>query len=151
MGELPHHGQIDFPATLVAGDRQRPQSRPVITLRAAQDLAALRLSDLYLILARQLQCSFNRFGAAGCKEDRTVTVVLAREFQQFVRVLFGYGSSELAAMNKLQVRGLLHHGVRDLAHPMTVEVDRRRAGEIQISLACGIPHVNAFPAHSWRK
>src|SRR5438094_3552403 len=41
MGPLTHHGRIDFPPALVAGNRQRSQRRAVIALRPAQYLVTL--------------------------------------------------------------------------------------------------------------
>src|SRR5882724_2944309 len=45
MTELAHHGQINFPPPLVAGNRKGAESGTVIALRPAQHLVALALSD----------------------------------------------------------------------------------------------------------
>src|SRR6185437_14387644 len=46
--ELAHHGQIDFAAPLVAGNRKCPQGRAVIALASAENLVAFGLSCLHL-------------------------------------------------------------------------------------------------------
>lgn len=59
MDKLFHHGQIDFSPPPVPRDRQQTQRRSVVALVAAQNLVALPLPDLHLVLPRQLQCGFN--------------------------------------------------------------------------------------------
>ena len=105
--ELAHHGQINFAPPLVAGNRERAQGRAVITLRPAEHLVTLGLSNLYLILPRQLQRRFDRFRSAAGEVHGAAAKILSGKFQQLSRVFFRDWSGELAGMDELQLRGLL--------------------------------------------
>ena len=84
----------------------------MITLRPAEHLVAFGLSDLYLILPRQLQRSFDRFRPATGEVHRAAAKILSGKLQQFSRVFFRHWSRELAGMNELQLPGLLRHSAR---------------------------------------
>ena len=109
MRKLPHQRKIHFTTAGIAGYRQRSQRRSVIALRAAQHVVALRLPDLDLILPRQLQRRFNRLRPAAREVNAAAAKMLPGKFQQFLGILFRDRRGELAAMHKLQLRGLLRH------------------------------------------
>ena len=69
------------------------------------------------------------------------------EGEQFLGVLFGDRSRELAGVDELQLRGLLGHGGGNFGHAVSDEVDGGGAGEIEIPVAVGVPDVDAFAAH----
>ena len=102
--ELAHHGQIDFAAPLVAGDRERAQSRAVIALTSAEDLVAFGLSDLHLILPRQLQGGLDRLRTAAGEVHGAAAEILAGKVEQFARVVFRDRRGELAGVDELQLR-----------------------------------------------
>src|SRR5262252_3389174 len=77
--------------------------------------------------------------------------MITGESQQFVGVLFGDGSCELAGVNEFESRGLFDHFGRDLTDTVPAEINGGRTGEIKIAVAVAVPNVDAFSADSGRK
>src|SRR6266478_1671729 len=142
--ELLHHRQVNLAPLLVAGNRERPQRRAVIALLPADDLIPRGLSDLHLVLPRQLERSLNRLRPAAGKVNASPAKCFPRELEQLLRIFFRDRSGELAAVNELQLRGLRSHYRRNLRHAMPDEIHRRRAREIEIAFPLAIPHVHTL-------
>src|ERR1039458_9075046 len=72
--------------------------------------------------------------------------VFSGERQQFLGILFGDRGSELAGVNELELRGLFGHGGGNFGHAVSDEVDGSGAGEVEITVAVGVPYIDAFAA-----
>src|SRR5450755_231721 len=81
MRELTHHGEIDFAAPLVAGNRERAQGRAVIALAPAEHLVAADLADLHLVLPRQLECSLDRLRSPTGEVHGAAAKILTRKVE----------------------------------------------------------------------
>jgi len=75
----------------------------VITLPTAEYLVPTGLPDFHLVLPRQLERSFDRLRAAAGEIHTTAGKILARELKQLRRILFRYGSGELAAVTVFEI------------------------------------------------
>jgi len=151
VGELFDHRQIDLAALLVARDRKRAERGTVVALLAAEDLVAIGLADLDLVLTREFEGGFNGLGSAACEVNSAAAEVGTSEGEQFFRVLFGHRRCELAGVDKLKVRCLFRHSRGDFADAVSDEVDGGGAGEVEVAIAGRIPEVYAFPAHGGRE
>ncbi len=149
--ELAHHGQINFASPLVAGDGKRAQSRAVITLCPAQHLVTPGLSNLHLILPRQLESGFDRFRSAAGEVHGASPKILSGKLKELARVLFRDRSGELAGVGELQLRQLPGHGGSDFGNSVSDEVYRRGAGKIQVALAFRVPQVNTLATNGGRE
>src|SRR5438105_476772 len=147
VGKFAQHRQINPSALLVAGNRHSSEGGAVISLATADNLVARFLPDFDLILARQLESSLNRFGAAAGEVHGAAVEVVAGKFQHLAREIFGGFSDELGGMNKLQIGGLRRHGFADLFYPVSNEIHGGAASEIEIFLACRVPEPDAFAAN----
>ena len=135
LRKLAQHGQINFAALLVAGDRHGSEGGAMIALATADNLVARYLPDFDLILPRQLERGFHRFRAAAGEVRGAAAEVVAGKFQHLAREIFGGFSDELGGMNELQIGGLRRHGFADLFYPVSDEVHGGAAGEIEILLS----------------
>ncbi len=123
----------------------------MITLRPAEHLVTPGLSNLYLILPRQLEGGFDRFRSAAGEVHGASPKILSGKLKQLSRVLFRDRSGELAGVDELQLRQLPGHGGSDFGDSVSDEVYRRGAGKIQVALAFRVPQVNAFAANGGRE
>src|ERR1700686_912140 len=102
------------------------------------------LPDLNLILPRQFERRLYRFPSARSEVNCAAAKSFSRKIQQLLCKFFGDRSRELTAVDKLQLPGLLGHGVANLAHAMPNKIHCRGAREIEVTMAAVVPHVNAL-------
>ena len=110
------------------------------------------MSDLHLILPRQLERGFDRFRSAAGEVHGAAAKILSGKLEQLARVLFRDRSGELAGVDELQLRQLAPTMAAAISrNSVSDEVYRRRAGKIQVALAFRVPQVNAFAANGGRE
>ena len=122
MLELANHWQVHFAAAAVAGDCQRPQRGTVVALLAAEDLVALLLADLHLILAGQFDGGFHRLRTTTGEIHCSAAEMLSGKIQQFLCIFLGDGGGELAGVDEFELGRLLGYGSGDFRNPVPDEV-----------------------------
>jgi hypothetical protein len=123
----------------------------MIALGPAEHLVTPGLSNLHLILSRQLEGGFDRLRTAAGEVHGAATKIITGELEQFACIVFRDRSSELAGVDELQLRRLPRHGGSDLRDSVSDQVYRCGAGKIQVALAFCVPQVNALATNGGRE
>ena len=104
------------------------------------------MTNLNLILTRQLQSAFDGLGTSARKEDGAAFKRRAGEFEKLPRELFRHLGGEVAGVCELQPRRLLAHDARDLRVTVPDKIDYRARREVEIFLASAVEQPHAFAA-----
>src|SRR5438094_719264 len=78
---IAQHGQVDLAAQQIGTHRHGAHGRAVIALAPADDAMTLGLTDLDLILPRQLERGLYRFRSAAGEKDGAAAEILSGELQ----------------------------------------------------------------------